>query len=76
MARFFHPVLHLIARATHNEPARQVQHLKVENGILRSRLLRQITATPAERMRLLRFGRPLGPAIGDLTAIVPPPPGS
>jgi hypothetical protein len=43
MAHFFHPVLHLIARATHDELARQVQYLKVEDEIFRSRLSGGIT---------------------------------
>jgi putative transposase len=70
VARFCHPLLHLIARATHDELARQVHYLKVENEILRSRLPRRITVTPAERMRLLRLGTLVGPAIRELITIV------
>jgi putative transposase len=72
MPRFFHPILHLIARATHDELARQVQYLKVENEILRSRLPRRIIVTPVERMRLLRFGTLVGPTIRELITIVSP----
>jgi len=72
MARFFHPVLHLIARATHDELARQVQYFRVENEILRSKLPKRITVTPAGRMRLLRLGRLVGPAIWELITIVSP----
>ena len=38
MPRVFHPLLLIIANATHRELAAQVQYLKVENEILRSKL--------------------------------------
>jgi len=36
MSRIFHPLMYLLACATRQELARQVQYLKVENEILRS----------------------------------------
>ena len=53
---------------------RQIQFLKVENEILRARLPKRITVTPAERQRLLKFGKLLGPAIKELINIVHPRP--
>jgi hypothetical protein len=38
VARFFHPLVHLLARPTHRELAQQIEFLKVENQILRSKL--------------------------------------
>ena len=35
MSRLFHPILYLLACATRQELARQVQYLKVENEVLR-----------------------------------------
>ena len=49
-----------------------IQFLKAENAILRRRLPRTIRVTPAERMRLVRLGQPLGSAIRDLISIVSP----
>ena len=39
MPRFFHPILKLLAASTHRELQQQLQFLKAENKILRSRLL-------------------------------------
>jgi putative transposase len=62
----------LLGRAGAAELIRQLDYLKVENQILRSKLPRRITVTPAERRRLVKFGRPLGRALHDLIAIVSP----
>ena len=43
MPRLFHPLLRTIAHATHRELAAQVQYLKVENEILRSKLPKRVT---------------------------------
>jgi len=40
--------------------------------VLRDRLPERIVTTPAERARLLTYGRPLGPAINQLITIVVP----
>ncbi|MEX0653797.1 MAG: hypothetical protein WD534_11530 [Phycisphaeraceae bacterium] len=62
----------MIAHATHRDLSAQVQYLKVENEILRSRLPKQITVTPAEKARLVKFGRKVGGAIRELIMIVTP----
>lgn len=49
MVRFFHPLLTLLASSTHQELVAQIQYLKAENEILRSRLPRRVIATRAER---------------------------
>ncbi len=43
MARFFHPLLRVLASATHRELAAQVSYLKAENDVLRSKLPKQGT---------------------------------
>ena len=53
-----------------SELARQIQYLKAENEVLRSKLPKRITVTPSERQRLLKFGKAVGPAIRHLITIV------
>jgi putative transposase len=72
MRTLFTSFLAILADATRRELARQVQYLKVENQILRAKLPKRITVTPAERTRLIRFGKPLGSAIRALITIVTP----
>ena len=62
----------MLAGCTEKELARQVQYLKEENKILRAKLPRRITVTPAERRSLLKFGKPVGKAIKELITIVTP----
>lgn len=70
--RVLNPLFFLIARATHDELANQLQFLKVENEILRSKLPARVATTVAERRRLVRYGKPLGSAIKELINIVSP----
>jgi len=72
MAKIFHPLLMMLAGCTEKELARQVQYLKEENRILRSKLPKRITVTPEERRSLLKFGKPVGTAIKELITIVTP----
>jgi putative transposase len=65
-------LLILLAQATDRELAKQVQYLKTENRVLRSRLPKLIMTTPAERARLLKYGKPVGAAINQLITIVVP----
>jgi putative transposase len=60
----------MLVSLTRNELARQVRYLKEENEILRAKLPRIVTVTPAERRRLVRLGTAIGPAIRQLIAIV------
>jgi putative transposase len=62
----------MLASLTRQELARQVQFLKAENQILRSKLPARITVTPEERRRLIKAGRKLGAAIRELISIVQP----
>jgi len=72
MTQLFHPLLAMIASATNNELAKYVEYLKEENKILRARIPGQVHTKPAERERLLKFGKAIGRAIEELITIVSP----
>src|SRR5262245_44761644 len=72
MHSIYRSLLLIIAGATQKELARQVQYLKTENDILRSKLPARITILPKERERLLKFGARLGKAIRQVVTIVAP----
>jgi len=66
------PLFLVMAHSTHKDLIRQIQFLKIENEMLRSRLPKVIRVTPVERQRLLKYGRLLGRAIKELITIVSP----
>jgi hypothetical protein len=72
MKLLYHSFLQLLATSTDQALARYLQYLKAENQILRAKLPRRLTVSLEERCRLLKFGKPLGPAIKDLVTIVSP----
>lgn len=72
MAHFLQSLFVLLAGCDRDELARQVQYLKVENQILRSKLPKQLEVTREERARLLKFGKLVGPVIRELISIVHP----
>jgi putative transposase len=72
MARVLNPLLLLLAKAVHGQLIRENEFLKVENGVLRSKLKTKVVVTPEDRARLVRFGRELGPAIRNVITIVKP----
>ncbi len=65
-------LLLVIAGSTDRELARQVNYLKAENQILRSRLPGRISLTEREKNRLIRFAKNLGSALNELATIVHP----
>jgi putative transposase len=71
MGRIFQPLLFMLARCTRNELIRQIEFLKAENEILRSRLKKHhLQLRPAERARLLKLGKAIGPALEHVISIV------
>ena len=58
----YHALLMLIAGATQKELAAQIQYLKVELEIARSKLPQRVAVTAQERNRLVKFGAKLGGA--------------
>jgi len=67
-----HRLLRVLAGSSRDELRRQVQFLKAENEILRSRIKGPVRVTKVERARLVRLGTPLGKAIRSLVTIVRP----
>lgn len=72
MARIFHPLLLVLSRATQAEMAQMIDYLKTENRILRNKLPKRVSLTPAERQRLVARGKPLGRKIKELITVVSP----
>ena len=71
MGRIFQPLLFMLARCTRHELIRQIEFLKAENEILRSRLEKHhLQLRPAERARLLELGKAIGPALERVISIV------
>ena len=56
MPRFFDPLLKLLVHSSERELLAQLQYLKTENRILRSKLPKVVKLSPVERSRLLNFG--------------------
>jgi putative transposase len=67
-----HRLFRVLAGSNRDDRRRQVQYLKAENEILRSRIAGPVRVTRAERSRLVRLGKPLGKAIRSLVSIVKP----
>lgn len=65
-------LLRVLAGSSRDDLRRQVQYLKAENEILRSKIAGPVRVTAAERARLVRLGKPLGKAIRSLVSIVRP----
>lgn len=65
-------LLAVLAGATRSDLRRQIQYLKAENEILRSKLGLRVSVTPIERARLARLAKAVGPAIHSLASIVSP----
>ncbi len=71
MGRIFHPLLFLLARCTKNQLIRQIEFLKAENQILRSRVPgRFVRVKPAEKARLIKLAEGIGPALQQLITVV------
>jgi putative transposase len=72
MPNLYRRFMEVLATARAADLRRQVQFLRAENQILRSRLHHRIRTTHLERVRLVRLGRPLGRAIDSVISIVSP----
>jgi putative transposase len=72
MIRLCQKFLLYLAAASDRELGQQVEYLKTENGILRSKLPKRITVTLAERNRLVKLGKAVGSAVKQLVSIVTP----
>lgn len=72
MPNLFRRMLSTLAGSGRDDLRRQVQYLKAENEVLRSKITGPIRVTPAERSRLVRLGKPLEKTIAALVSIVKP----
>jgi putative transposase len=54
----------------HLEMVRMIEFLKAENRILRSKLSKRVDVAPAERAKLVKLGKWIGPGLRDLITIV------
>ena len=66
----FQEFLGLLGKMAHSNLIRQVEYMKVENEILRSKLPKRITTTPAEKRRLIKYGLPLRGQIKSIISVV------
>ena len=60
----------LLGKAVQSDLVRQIEYLRVENQILRSKLGQRVMVSPSERRRLVRFGRVLGTDLKRCLSIV------
>lgn len=66
----FHEFLTFLGQLVHSDLVRQVEYLRVENQILRSKLTGRINVSAAEKRRLIKFGLPLGTTLRQIISIV------
>ncbi len=66
----FQALFQLLGKAVQSDLVRQIEYLRVENQILRSRLTKRVVVNPSERRRLIRFGQVLGKDIKTCLSIV------
>jgi len=72
MPNLFRRLFDVLAGSSQGELRRQIQYLKAENEILRSKIDGPVRVTPVERLRLVRLAKPLGSAMKVLVSIVSP----
>jgi len=63
-------LLDVLAGSTQAELRHQIQYLKAENEVLRSKIDGPVRVTPGQRSRLVRLAKPLGSAIKAADAIL------
>ena len=66
----FQEFLALLGKMVRSDLVRQIEYLKVENQILRSKIGKRVTTTASEKRRLIKFGLPLKGDIKDIISIV------
>lgn len=66
----FQEFLAMLGELAHPRLMRQIQYIKVENEILRSKCPKRITTTADEKYRLLKYGLPLGGKLKKLISVV------
>lgn len=69
-AWIFQEFLMLLGHIVHSQLMRQIDYLKVENRILRSKAGKRINVTASEKQKLLKYGLPLNGSIRHFISIV------
>ena len=72
MRILFHRLVEVLAGSSESALRQQVQYLKAENQVLRSRLGARVKVTPREKARLVKLGARLGSALASIVTIVSP----
>ncbi|MFN8777756.1 MAG: hypothetical protein ACK5ZI_00020, partial [bacterium] len=62
-------LLRVLVGAGQDDLRRQIQYLKAENEVLRSKIPGPVRVTAQQRSRLVRLAKPLGSAIKALVSI-------
>ncbi|MCC7390514.1 MAG: transposase [Phycisphaerales bacterium] len=70
LRRLVEPLYLRLMQATHADLARQVEYLRAENRVLRSKVEGTVKISPVERRTLIELGKRVGPALRDLISIV------
>lgn len=70
MPNLFRRLLDVLTGSSQVDLRRQLQYLKAENEVLRSKIDGPVRVTPGERSRPVRLAKPLGSAIKALVSIV------
>ena len=68
--KVFQHFLAVLGKMVHADLVRQNEYLMVENKILRSKLGKQVRTTYPEKIKLIRYGLPIGGNIKKLISIV------
>jgi len=66
----FQELLMMLGHIVHSNLMRQIDYLKVENKILRSRITSQIRLSPCEKRRILKYGIALGKSARYFISVV------
>ena len=68
--KFFQYFLTMLGMMVHSHLVRQIEYMKVENEILRSKLGKQVRTTIQEKQKLIRYGLRIGGSIKNIISIV------
>ena len=66
----FHPFLQLLGQLAYSDLKYQIEYLKIENEILRSKCSKRIRLNDSEKRRIIKFALPLGPNIRKFISVV------
>ncbi|MCK5606179.1 integrase core domain-containing protein [Candidatus Pacearchaeota archaeon] len=65
----FSEIINILGKFVYSDIIRQIEYLKVENTILRSKLGIRIKTTKSEKRKLIKYGKPLKNSLKELISI-------